>query len=52
MGMYQRMNLLLFNAVTDAIELLQRDDFAAAAETLVMAQKQTEEIYIQSGETE
>lgn len=52
MGMYQRMYLLLFNAVTDAIELLQRDDFAAAAETLVMAQKETEEIYIQSGEPE
>ena len=52
MELYQRMYVLLFNAVTDAIELLQRDDFAAAAETLIMAQKETEELYIQSGETE
>ncbi len=52
MELYQRMYLRLFNAVTDAIELLQRDDPAAAAEKLIRAQRETEDLYIRSGKKE
>ena len=47
MADYQRMYLLLFNAVTDALELLERGEAETAAETLRSAQCSCEEIYME-----
>ena len=43
---YQKMYLLLFNAVTDALEDISACNYGAARERLISAQQQTEEIYI------
>ena len=45
---YQAMYLLLFNAVTDALELLPGDH--PARTVLVRAQQDCEELYIEDGE--
>ena len=47
---YKKMYLHLFNAVTDALELLAEDD--RAAQLLRNAQAVCEELYIQQGEEE
>ena len=49
--MYQRLYSLLFNAITDALELLTHGEIAAAANVLINAQKQSEELYIETEET-
>ena len=49
---YQRMYLLLFNAVTDALELLERGEAEKAAETLRSAQCSCEEIYMEEEKTD
>lgn len=36
----------LFNAVTDAVEALEQQNFGQAREILIRAQQQTEEAYI------
>ena len=46
---YQKMYLLLFNAITDAIECIERLDICRAKETLIQAQQDAEEVFI--GET-
>ena len=43
---YQTMYLHLFNAVTDAIESIEQQNYGAAKEQLIHAQQETEEIYI------
>jgi len=45
---YQKLYALLFNAVTDALEDLDRLNIGAARERLVAAQQQTEELYIEA----
>ena len=47
---YKKMYLHLFNAVTDALELLPEDN--RAAQLLRTAQMVCEELYIQQGEEE
>ena len=45
--MYQKMYLILFNALTDAIEKIERKDLEGAIERLKSAQQQAEECYIE-----
>lgn len=47
---YKQMYLLLFNAVTDALELIETEMYDAAADGLRKAQRLTEELYISAGE--
>ncbi len=42
---YQKMYYMLFNAITDAIEEMGKN-VGAAKELLILAQQQTEELYI------
>ena len=44
--MYQKMYFTLFNAVTDALRLMEKGDSAGAAKVLKRAQQGTEEMYI------
>ena len=50
MEAYQKMYMLLFNAVTDAIEEIVKQNFGNAAALLKEAQWKCEEIYINSSE--
>ena len=43
---YQTMYLHLFNAVTDAIESIEQQNYGTAKELLIKAQQDTEELYI------
>ena len=47
---YQKMYTLLFNAATDAIEALEAMNLGQARAILVLAQQQTEEIYLDKDE--
>lgn len=47
--MYKKMYLALFNAITDALELMEKGNPARAAEVLKRAQQGTEEIYMKGG---
>ena len=47
---YQKMYLLLFNAITDALAELECQNPGRAALILQKAQADTEEIYIQGGD--
>ena len=47
---YEKMYLLLFNAVTDALEDIADCNYGAARDLLIQAQQQTEELYISDGE--
>lgn len=44
--MYKKMYLHLFNAVTDALAQMARQNFGAAAEILRQAQIDSEDIYL------
>ena len=46
MANYDKMYSLLFNAITDALEKLEKQNLGGAKETLVSAQQKAEEIYI------
>lgn len=46
MDEYKKPYLTLWNAVTDALEPLNRQDYRCAEETLLKAQQDAEEIYI------
>ena len=48
---YQRLYTLMFNAVTDALEDMARQNYGAAAERLIAAQQQAEELYISQTES-
>lgn len=43
---YQKLYTLLFNAVTDALEELERLNIGSAKARLIAAQQQAEEFYI------
>ena len=45
MSVFEKLHLLLFNAVTDALRLMQSGRAQAAAELLVRAQQACEELY-------
>ena len=46
---YQRLYTLLFNAVTDALEELERLNVGSAKAMLIAAQQQAEELYLEDG---
>lgn len=48
--MYQKMYTILFNAVTDSLGFLREKDISAAQWRLEEAQRETEAIFINSGE--
>ena len=48
--MYQKMYTTLFNAITDALNMMEDQDYAAAKLRLMSAQREAEEIYISAGE--
>lgn len=43
---YQKMYTLLFNAITDALEQMESQNFGTAKETLITAQQEAEELYM------
>ena len=43
---YAKLYHLLFNAITDALEQMNAQNFGSAKEALVFAQQKAEEIYI------
>ena len=43
---YQKMYTTLFNAITDALEEIQKQNIGLAQDRLITAQQQTEDIYI------
>ena len=43
---YQKMYTTLFNAITDALEEIQKKNIGLAQDRLITAQQQTEELYI------
>lgn len=43
---YRKMYYLLFNSITDALKLIQKDDVLSAQHILTEAQQQAEEIYL------
>ena len=43
---YQKMYLLLFNAITDALEEMENQNLGEAAELLRKAQSDAEDVYI------
>ena len=47
---YEKLYHLLFNAITDALEQMDAQNYGEAKETLISAQQKTEEIYIDSAE--
>ena len=47
---YKQAYLLLFNAVTDALEALRMKNYGIAESTLVLAQAQAEEDFLRAGE--
>ena len=46
---YQKMYMALFNAITDALQLMEKGNSAGAAALLKRAQQSTEEQYINAG---
>ena len=47
---YQKMYYTLFNAITDALELLERCAYQEAIIALMHAQQETEQAYMEAGE--
>ena len=43
---YEKLYHLLFNAITDALEQMESQNFGTAKEILIAAQQQAEEIYM------
>ena len=46
---YKKMYFHLFNAITDALRMIETQDYSRAQIILMLAQQQTEELYIESG---
>lgn len=46
MANYEKMYSTLFNAITDALEQIEQQNFGNAKDLLIAAQQQAEEIYI------
>ncbi len=47
---YEKLYYLLFNAITDALEQMDAQNYGEAKKTLISAQQKAEEIYINSAE--
>ncbi len=47
---YKSLYIYLFNAVTDAVDLLEQGEFALARSALIRAQQECEERYINAAE--
>ena len=45
---YEKMYHLLFNAITDALEQMEKKNLGSAKDLLTTAQQKTEEIYMES----
>ena len=45
---YEKMYHLLFNAITDALEQMEKQNHGSAKDLLTTAQQKTEEIYMES----
>ncbi len=45
---YEKMYHLLFNAITDALEQMEKQNLGSAKDLLTTAQQKTEEIYMES----
>ena len=45
---YEKMYHLLFNAITDALEQMEKQNLGSAKDLLTTAQLKTEEIYMES----
>lgn len=43
---YKKMYLILFNAITDALDALDAQKFVLASKTLIDAQRRTEALYL------
>ncbi len=43
---YQKMYLTLFNAITDALAQIEKQNYGDARSTLITAQQKAEEMYI------
>ena len=43
---YEKMYHLLFNAITDALEQMEKQNYGTTKETLIAAQQKAEELYI------
>ncbi len=43
---YEKMYHLLFNAITDALEQIEKQNLGSAKELLISAQQKAEDIYI------
>ena len=50
--MYREMYHRMFNAATDALNEMDRQNFGAARDVLISAQQACEEIYMESDEEE
>ena len=46
MANYDKMYSLLFNAITDALEKLEKQNFGDAKDILISAQQKAKEVYI------
>ena len=42
---YEKLYHLLFNAITDALEQMEQQNYGTAKETLITAQQEAEELY-------
>ena len=45
---YEKMDHLLFNAITDALEQMEKQNLGSAKDLLTTAQQKAEEIYMES----
>ena len=45
---YEKMYHLLFNAISDALEQMEKQNLGSAKDLLTTAQQKTEEIYMES----
>ena len=43
---YEKLYHLLFNAITDALEQMEQQNYGTAKEALITAQQEAEEIYM------
>ena len=43
---YEKLYHLLFNAITDALEQMEQQNYGTAKETLITAQQEAEELYM------
>ncbi len=49
---YEKMYLVLFNGITDAVRDMERQNFGFAMFTLMESQKKAEEIYIDTDQND